>query len=275
MKNPEAWIAVNKNRVRHYRSETDKRARTGNEGVTWLEDLTEFQIELFNPTQHTVLAKIKVNGKSIGKGGLVLRPGERTFLERFLGKKKKFKFTSYDVEDTDEVRMAITNNGLVEVKWYKEVELPGPTWGITNTGNTGTWTSGTHDWGCGSSVPCSNLTIQPSGITYTSNTSGTFLGATTSNTAQYSGVIVPPVVCSSAPETMKTGRVEEGSKSAQNFMQVDSTFEAALLAFDRIRVLPIENMAYTTDEAVRNYCTECGRRLKKNWNFCAGCGCEC
>lgn len=49
----------------------------------------EFEIELFNPTQQKVLAKIELNGKSIGSG-IIVRPGERVFLERYLDEARKF-----------------------------------------------------------------------------------------------------------------------------------------------------------------------------------------
>jgi hypothetical protein len=49
--------------------------------TVYLNDGDEFEIELYNPTQNKVLAKIEMNGNSIGNG-IILRPGERVFLER-------------------------------------------------------------------------------------------------------------------------------------------------------------------------------------------------
>lgn len=59
---------------------------------------SEFELELFNPKQTTILAKIKINGSYIGGGGIVLRPGERVFLERYLDDAKKFLFETYNVD---------------------------------------------------------------------------------------------------------------------------------------------------------------------------------
>ena len=49
-----------------------------------------FEIELFNPSTTKVLARIEINGKKISEGGIILRPGERVYLERFIETKKKF-----------------------------------------------------------------------------------------------------------------------------------------------------------------------------------------
>ena len=65
--------------------------------TVYLKNGDEFEIELFNPTQNKVLAKIEVNGNSIGNG-IILRPGERIYLERHLGESKKFLFETYTVE---------------------------------------------------------------------------------------------------------------------------------------------------------------------------------
>jgi hypothetical protein len=71
--------------------------------TVYLNDGDEFEIELYNPTQNKVLAKIEMNGNSIGNG-IILRPGERVFLERYLDVAKKFLFETYVVNgNNDEV----------------------------------------------------------------------------------------------------------------------------------------------------------------------------
>ena len=81
---PGAWIV----------SPNDKGRKSIKNGKVFLTDGDEFEIELFNPTQNKVLAKIELNGKSIGSG-IILRPGERVFLERYLDEAKKFLFETY------------------------------------------------------------------------------------------------------------------------------------------------------------------------------------
>jgi hypothetical protein len=109
--------------------------------TVYLNNGEEFEIELFNPTQNKVLAKIELNGVSIGSG-IILRPGERVFLERYLDDAKKFLFETYTINGgDDEVLTAIKNNGDVTVKFYKELT---PLWdyswvttGVFNQTNSG------------------------------------------------------------------------------------------------------------------------------------------
>ena len=89
--------------------------------TVYLNNGDEFEIELYNPTQNKVLAKIELNGKSIGNG-IVLRPGERVFLERYLDEAKKFLFETYVVNGNNkEVQESIAKNGDVVVKFYDEM----------------------------------------------------------------------------------------------------------------------------------------------------------
>jgi hypothetical protein len=72
---PNAWIVNPNDRGR-------KSIKTGNK--VYLQDSQNFEIELFNPLKEPVLADIKVNGKSVSSSGLVLRPGERFYLDCFI-----------------------------------------------------------------------------------------------------------------------------------------------------------------------------------------------
>ena len=86
----------------------------------YLNDGDEFEIELFNPTTNKVLAEIELNGVSIG-AGIVLRPGERVFLERYIETARKFLFETYNVSGSNaDVKAAIALNGNVSVKFYAE-----------------------------------------------------------------------------------------------------------------------------------------------------------
>ena len=107
---PTANVAIKKSRLKLYNKDSV-------EPTYYLEDGSEFQIELFNPTTNTVLAKISIDGKAISQTGLVLRPGERVFLDRYLDVAKKFKFSTYTVNNTNEVRQAISNNGELKVEF--------------------------------------------------------------------------------------------------------------------------------------------------------------
>ena len=112
---PTANLAVNKSRVKLYNKQGDL-------PTYYLQKGQEFQIELFNPTTDTVLSKITLNGNVISQGGLVLNPGQRVFLDRYLDVAKKFLFDTYEVANTEEVKEAIVNNGDFKVEFYRELK---------------------------------------------------------------------------------------------------------------------------------------------------------
>ena len=123
---PSANLTINKSRLPIY----NKNAKMP---TYYLTKGQEFQIELFNPTADIILAKIKLNNKSISQGGLVLKPGERVFLERYLDVAKKFLFDTYEVSGGSEAQKAIEQNGDFSVEFYKERQQPQ----ITLTGGNG------------------------------------------------------------------------------------------------------------------------------------------
>lgn len=111
---PTANITINKSRLKIYK---------GDVPTYYLKKGQEFQIELFNPTKDTILGKIFLNTKAIAQGGLVLRPGERVFLERYIDVAKKFKFDTYEVSgNNNEVKKAIEDNGDFKVEFYTEIK---------------------------------------------------------------------------------------------------------------------------------------------------------
>ena len=74
---------------------------------------------MFNPTNKKILCKIEFNSNhSWNSEGLVLRPGERVFLERYLDSNKKFKFETYNVPDTIEAQNATVENGNVKISFF-------------------------------------------------------------------------------------------------------------------------------------------------------------
>ncbi len=110
---PTANICIGKSRIKLYKN-------AGDLPTYYLEKGQEFQIEIFNPTQNVILARISLNDKPIGQGGLVLNPGERVFLDRYVDVAKKFLFDTYEVSNTEEVKQAIAKNGDFKVEFFKE-----------------------------------------------------------------------------------------------------------------------------------------------------------
>ena len=108
-----AQLSINKSLLKEYSTNEDSR-------VVYMDNNDEFQIQLFNPEQFTVGITFTFNGKDMD-GMLVLKPGERVWLERYLDNQVKFKFSTYEVDDNDvQVKHAISNNGNITVKFYKE-----------------------------------------------------------------------------------------------------------------------------------------------------------
>ena len=109
--NTSAHIALNRNRLRSY------------EKSVYLKDGSNFEIELFNGETVNVLAKIWLNGNLISNSGLILKPGQRFFLDRFIDTNNKFLFETYKVDASIETASAIANNGLIRVEFFREQQL--------------------------------------------------------------------------------------------------------------------------------------------------------
>jgi hypothetical protein len=257
--------------------------------TVYLNNGDEFEIELYNPTQNKVLAKIEMNGNSIGNG-IILRPGERVFLERYLDIAKKFLFETYTVNGKDsEVQSAIANNGDVTIKFYDEDILPlrtyygsgntltinNPSWNINNTTP---FTYTTHNTLSGTSVPTSG-TFTTTGVNtfYNSSlTSGTSTLTTSGiNTeavlrdVKNKGLYNEPI---SKKKSIETGRVEKGSNSSQSFVTDSSSFKTYPSSSDWWKIKPKSTQVVTKEDLV-TYCTECGSKRKKDTHkFCPQCG---
>jgi hypothetical protein len=228
---PTANIAVNKARLKVYNDSY------------YLTKGQEFEIELFNPTTNTLLAKIYLNNKPISQGGLVLRPGQRIFLDRYLDVAKKFLFDTYDVENSDEVKEAIQNNGDFKVQFFKEKTQP-----IIVQTNYLSMNSVGSIFG---------------GPTTTYNTTATnAMGNTRSSSSRLF-----------KSKSIETGRVEKGSDSTQKLNIVDKEFEFNATHVVEYKLLPISQKINTSNDInIRQYCTNCGAKVGKTHKFCASCG---
>ena len=267
---PCAWISVDGGRKKIY---DDK--------FVYLKDGQTFEIELKNPTTSTYLAKIKLNGNYISETGLVLRPGEKVLLKRYLDSNNAFVFRTYQVEANDaQVEAAIANNGLLEVEFYAEQVI------LNNYINTVYYPvyKPYNPW------PYDN-------VFYYSNTGG---GAsfTTTNTATYSANLsnnasfTSSNACSDSincsysadanlndfqnslqPEMKETGTVEKGGTTDQNFRTVDKMFYSYASYSTKYQILP-ESLKPIEAKEVKLYCSHCGKKCKQKDNFCSKCGKE-
>ena len=226
--------------------------------TVYLNNGDEFDIELYNPTQNKVLAKIEMNGNSIGNG-IILRPGERVFLERYLDEAKKFLFETYVVNgNNEEVQQAIANNGDVVIKFYNEVKIS------TYNVNSGTVTiNNPLTWSTNTAGP----------ITYTThNTLGNTSFTTSSTNTFYNASLTSGTVNTNSLRSLETGRVEKGSNSNQSFTYDNSSFYTFPFQTNWWKIKPQSTRPLVIEDLVV-YCTECGAKRKKdNHKFCPHCG---
>jgi len=295
-KNPTANLAINRSRIKKYGGKNSIPSY-------YLEKGQEFQIELYNPTQGKVLTTIKLNNKSVS-GGLVLKPGERVFLDRFLETNKKFLFDTYNVDNIKSAVKAIANNGDLEVAFFKEVTTkPLWSWGNSN----GTMTLDNH----GNNTSTVNFnsinTTNTGGVT----TDAININTTTEADFRYNQLgldqdfFIPcrsdgissnpsPSVVSTFTSagvnslrgakilkskkgsfvnpspTIETGRVEEGSASNQKLKSATGDYEMTSFHVIRYKLLPKSQKLSTTVEYYSKYCNDCGGKCKTK--FCPFCG---
>lgn len=289
-KNPTANLAINKSRIKKY-------GKKKSIPTYYLEKGQEFQIELYNPTQEKVLTTIKLNNKAIS-GGLVLRPGERVFLDRFLETNKKFLFDTYTVDNTKSSRKAIEPNGDVEIAFFKEITTQN---NIYLCGGTGTVTLDYNPTFTTNSVNYLSTNtgalsdFNDSNITLTSKSGDLGVGsASSSSTLSLSGELnlnydIRGISQVNSPKSLKsktrsvnynqkintpikieTGRVEQGSSSNQKLCEATGDFEMMSFHVVRYKLLPKSQEKLSSKDYYTKYCGDCGAKVKTK--FCPYCG---
>ena len=214
----------------------------------YLKDKTEFSFELFNPLQKSVLAVFYINGEKISNDGLVIRPAQRINLERYLDNDKKFLFTTYEVADNDPiVKAAIANNGSIKVIFYQE-KIKEQYLDLNYRGGQSVSSMG-RSKSRGFAKTNISYTNFNSSIDYAPEER--FRGITTT----------------SQTTTTETGRIEQGTTSNQQLMQVQMEFENFPLCTIEYKLLP-ESLKPTSTK----FCGRCGLEQLKSNNFCTECG---
>lgn len=290
---PMANLAVNKSRIKIYKND-------GELPTYYLQKGQEFQIELFNPTSDVVLTKIILNGKPISQGGLVLNPGQRVFLDRYLDVAKKFLFDTYEVANTAEVKKAIESNGDIKVEFYKEYQqYYGSGYNTIKLGNS-VYIRNIDKYHSGTPIDhlrC-NSSRTPKDMTFTTtNAIGQFFNSTSDMVygSNLDGKLTTSYINTldlnlsdeikselkkddfksshaKRSKSIETGRVEMGSHSDQEFKYVNKSFEYFPFHTVEYKMLPVSQKVNTVaDIQVKVYCTNCGSKLKKEYKFCPVC----
>ena len=248
---PTAHITKKKSRLKVY-----------NGHLVFLNDKDNFEFELHNPKQKSVLVKVKLNGEYISTSGIVLKSGQRVFLERFLDSNNKFEFSTYKVKDTSENRSAIDLNGDVRIEFYDE-QTSRNNFAISSGtiyGNGLVYGSST-----GGYVPHFGTTISTTGGVGYSTTTSTY---NTSNATFTSSVDMNVL---SSKKSIETGIVEKGNESNQSFTNSYQDFNYYTSHEVNFKIQPSSTKNKTTED-IRQYCTECGIKTKTNFKFCPSCG---
>jgi hypothetical protein len=271
---PAAFVTKGRQRVKQF-----------HESV-YLKNGDEFEIELFNPTTEKVLAKIELNGKSLGSG-IILRPAERVFLERYLDEAKKFLFETYQVEaNNPDVEQAIHLNGLVKVEFFEEQKQKYNPYTITYSNGS--------DWGWNPGV------TQP-GIYYRGGTAKGITPTFTSdcnipnvpaaknfdpNIQNLSGEVnfyccnmdaqmelkATPISQKLSRDVKETGRIEKGSNSNQSFVYDNTVFNSWSTWITTWHILP-ESEKPLESHDLKCFCPNCGAKQKRHTHkFCPICG---
>lgn len=277
-------IAINKSICKEYSNNSENYyTRT-----VYLNDGDEFQIQLFNPQKFVIAAEIYINGDKLSNR-LILNPGQRVWLERYLDNKHKFKFSTYEVEGNDaDVKQAIKDNGDITVKFYKETrtkdfnnyKLKNYDITFTNGNSTGldtiysspSWSINNLNDTITTAYYSSASTIEPSFSTISASCSlnsaiSTLDSYTTTASTNTINIKNDDMIC-------ETGRIEEGSVSTQEFETVDKSFEYFAFKTEKIKLLPSSQKPYTAGDLQKLYCTECGKKIKTQFKFCPYCGTE-
>tara|TARA_R110000851_G_scaffold117238_2_gene243857 strand:- start:572 stop:1471 length:900 start_codon:yes stop_codon:yes gene_type:complete len=285
---PTATIAINKGRVKIYNKEATM-------PTYYLKKGEEFQIELFNPTKITVMAKIKLNNNLISQAGLVLKPGQRIFLDRYFDIDKKFKFDTYMVSGSSEVKKAIEDNGDIEILFYNEIQkinfrsfvgyATTPSWSTLNN-NTGSPYNG--DFSTTSiNSDAANYSVEVGDILNmdccmdTSNeitrSSVRTSSITRRNAKRFKNTLGGEKKLKSKrvkvkTDRIETGRIEEGSKSNQTFDSVSMDFDYSPFHTVSYKLLPLSQKNIEVEDLHKTYCTNCGAKALGKDKFCSKCG---
>lgn len=285
---PTANLAINKSRLKVYGKKSDV-------PTYYLQKGQEFQIELYNPTKDTILAKISLNGKPIAQGGLVLKPAQRVFLDRYIDVARKFKFDTYEVANTSEARKAIEDNGDFKVEFYKEytpVSYPHLWLNANNVyGSAGTNTGTSRGIGNYYNADIkfttnsggSNISGQSLGLTSLSDSVpvGASANLASMDTLDFmdqdlsrtSSPLRSRSMAKKSKKSIETGRVEMGSQSDQTLKTVYMNWETYPFHTVEYKMLPQSQKVNTVaDISVKRYCTNCGAKNKANFKFCPSCG---
>ncbi len=296
-KNPEVFISVNKSRKKYYKDNV------------YLNSNDEFEIEIFNTNKFTIGFTVSIGNKKISNSVIVLYPGQRILLERYIDENKKFKFITYTVENNKQSLEAVEDNGKLQIDFYKEKTINNypkfqPQFEINQPDNFGPFyytnqsasiignnvnNSTISDNKIFGSNSTGNLNNQQSYFTSFDNLNSEPLysekffsdfednfkyfkdDSNDFNVNDFSDYVKDINNKFKSPLKKETGVVGKGQESKQSFNNVNIDFEYFPFYTKHIKLLPISEKPIEVKDLVQ-FCTNCGCKSKKGHNFCSRCG---
>ncbi len=242
-----------------------------NKNKIYLNDGDYIQLNIFNPFTCRIGVQLKFNGKC-ENDLLIVFPGQRVILDRFLSDNHRIQFKTYMVDGDDKmVKKAIKDNGKLNIYFWYEQHKYYPI---------------NISYNCTYPYSISGYSDNDKS-TYSYGMSSTTLTNTDSLSTFYK------------QNLEETGRIEKGKKSNQKLKDIDfdrgyifHTLEYKLLPYsikeDKKKPLsipklgdfldiPNESKTYSktyrnTDNSIRLYCSSCGYRVRnRSWKFCPMC----
>jgi len=248
MNNKLAKLAVNKSLLKEY-------SNSSNERIVYMNNGTEFQIQIFNPYTYTIGISISFNGNQM-PNMLVLKPGQRIWLERYLNESRKFLFETYEVNNSKSAQKAIAKNGEVELKFFEEKKQQ--TFVNITAQCDPVYLFGSEY----NSVTSANYTTNYTSLNALSTAESSLdLKIGTNSKANFG-----------KSRSIETGRVEKGGYSNQEFKNVYNEFEYFPFKIESIKIMPESAKQINPNDLQKRYCFNCGRKLNQKFKFCPYCG---
>ena len=190
-----------------------------------------------------------MNGQLISDRHLVIKPGQRVCLDRYIETAKKFKFNTYSVEDTKETKEAIIKNGDIKLYFYlQKLEISGNTNLLSSNNLLKNNDTGTQ-------------------LFYKTTTLNNDVTINTWNISDANNISLNTATVTNN----ETGRIEVGTSSDQKFESMEIEFSSIYAYTTSFKIMPLSKKPFEVRDLIR-HCCECGSKLKKEHKFCSSCG---
>lgn len=299
-----AKIAMHKSLLKEFHNNENGR-------IVYLNDGDEFQIQIFNPYDYVIGVGFTFNSDNIDNSKLlVLKPGERVWLDRYLDENKKLLFSTYEVSGkSKEVKKAIQKNGIVNIYFYREkyenglkvFTTPGYVaanifYNHSNPNDSTYYCDTTINTICGPGTMKDNIDANYTNINNychvdnelqslsdkLSLEQGVSAAATANTSATYTSYSAATSTIKNGTnscvnynkKSIETGRVDKGSYSYQHFNNYYGDFESWYFKKETIKILPQSQKQISSKDLNKKYCHNCGRKIKESFKFCPNCGTE-